>query len=89
MPVWGWTLARNPNAKLAIIAPQLSEIRNQLADLLDDTFHQIRDKTRHQLRATEALATHDRVQDMLNAVGLEVPKLSDLAVGVAAGSRRH
>ena len=32
---------------------------------------QIRDKTRHQLRATEALATHDRVQDMLNAVGLE------------------
>lgn len=32
-------LAQNPNAKLAIIAPQLSEIRNQLADLLDDTFH--------------------------------------------------
>ena len=32
---------------------------------------QIRDKTRHQIRATEALATHDRVQDMLNAVGLE------------------
>ena len=32
-------LAQNPNAKLAIVAPQLSEIRNQLADLLDDTFH--------------------------------------------------
>ena len=28
----------NPQAKLAIISPQLSEIRNQLADLLDDTF---------------------------------------------------
>jgi probable DNA repair protein len=32
-------LTQNPNATLAIVAPQLSEIRNQLADLLDDTFH--------------------------------------------------
>ncbi len=32
-------LDENPQAKLAIIAPQLSEIRNQLADLLDDTFY--------------------------------------------------
>lgn len=37
-----WTklnLDKNPNAKLAIVAPQLSEIRNQLADLLDDVFY--------------------------------------------------
>ncbi len=33
------TLDTNPQAKLAIIAPQLSEIRNQLADLLDDVFY--------------------------------------------------
>ena len=32
-------LAENPNTKLAIVAPQLSDIRNQLADLLDDTFY--------------------------------------------------
>ena len=32
-------LDENPNTKLAIVAPQLSEIRNQLADLLDDTFY--------------------------------------------------
>jgi exodeoxyribonuclease-5 len=32
-------LVENPQAKLAIIAPQLSEIRNQLADLLDDVFY--------------------------------------------------
>jgi probable DNA repair protein len=32
-------LTQNPIATLAIVAPQLSEIRNQLADLLDDTFH--------------------------------------------------
>ena len=34
-------LDENPNAKLAIIAPQLSEIRNLLTDLLDDTFYPI------------------------------------------------
>lgn len=32
-------LNKNPQAKLAIIAPQLSQIRNQLADLLDDVFY--------------------------------------------------
>ena len=32
-------LMQNPKAKLAIVAPQLSEVRNQLADLLDDTFY--------------------------------------------------
>ena len=32
-------LMQNPTSKLAIVAPQLSEIRNQLADLLDDTFY--------------------------------------------------
>lgn len=32
-------LAENPNAKLAIVSPQLSNIRNQLADLLDDLFY--------------------------------------------------
>ncbi len=32
-------LSKNPQAKLAIVAPQLSEIRNQLADLLDDVFY--------------------------------------------------
>ena len=32
-------LVQNPRAKLAIVAPQLSEVRNQLADLLDDTFY--------------------------------------------------
>ena len=32
-------LTHNPNAKLAIVSPKLSEIRNQLADLLDDTFY--------------------------------------------------
>jgi probable DNA repair protein len=32
-------LADNPNAKLAIVSPQLSNIRNQLADLLDDVFY--------------------------------------------------
>lgn len=32
-------LDENPQAKLAIVAPQLSEIRNQLADLLDDEFY--------------------------------------------------
>ena len=32
-------LDKNPQAKLAIVAPQLSEIRNQLADLLDDVFY--------------------------------------------------
>ncbi len=29
-------LTQNPNTKLAIVAPQLNEIRNQLVDLLDD-----------------------------------------------------
>ena len=33
------SLMQNPKAKLAIVAPQLSEVRNQLADLLDDTFY--------------------------------------------------
>ena len=32
-------LDANPDAKLAIVAPQLNEIRNQLANLLDDTFY--------------------------------------------------
>ncbi|MGB7816029.1 MAG: PD-(D/E)XK nuclease family protein [Methylotenera sp.] len=32
-------LDENPNAKLAIITPQLNETRNQLADLLDDVFY--------------------------------------------------
>lgn len=32
-------LTANPDAKLAIVSPQLSEIRNQLADLLDDVFY--------------------------------------------------
>ncbi len=32
-------LQENPNAKLAIVSPKLSEIRNQLADLLDDVFY--------------------------------------------------
>ena len=32
-------LADNPDAKLAIVSPQLSNIRNQLADLLDDVFY--------------------------------------------------
>ncbi len=32
-------LALNPHANLAIITPILSNIRTQLADLLDDTFH--------------------------------------------------
>ena len=31
--------AENPNIKLAIVSPQLSAIRNQLADLLDDVFY--------------------------------------------------
>ena len=31
-------LDENPNVKIAIVAPQLSEVRNQLADLLDDIF---------------------------------------------------
>lgn len=34
-------LTENPNAKLAIVVPRLSEIRNQLADLLDDVFFPI------------------------------------------------
>ncbi len=33
------SLAQNPQANLAIITPVLGNIRNQLADLLDDTFH--------------------------------------------------
>jgi exodeoxyribonuclease-5 len=32
-------LAEHPQAKLAIVAPQLNDIRNPLADLLDDTFY--------------------------------------------------
>ena len=32
-------LTENPKAKLAIVAPQLNEVRNQLADLLDDVFY--------------------------------------------------
>ena len=32
-------LAQNSKIKLAIVAPQLSEVRNQLADLLDDIFY--------------------------------------------------
>ncbi|MDZ4213047.1 MAG: DNA helicase, partial [Methylotenera sp.] len=32
-------LEANPNAKLAIVSPRLSDIRNQLADLLDDGFY--------------------------------------------------
>lgn len=32
-------LALNPSAQLAIISPALSNIRRELADLLDDTFH--------------------------------------------------
>ena len=33
------TLAHNPNANLAILTPILGNIRRQLANLLDDTFH--------------------------------------------------
>ena len=33
------TLDQNPHTKLAIVAPQLSEIRNRIADLLDDVFY--------------------------------------------------
>ncbi len=37
---WVWQqLAENPNARLAIVVPRLSEVRNQLADLLDDVFY--------------------------------------------------
>ena len=32
-------LTHNPRAKLAIVSPKLSEIRSQLAELLDDTFY--------------------------------------------------
>lgn len=32
-------LAENPKARLAIVVPRLSEVRNQLADLLDDVFY--------------------------------------------------
>ncbi len=32
-------LAQNPDAQLAIVSPILGNIRRQLADLLDDTFH--------------------------------------------------
>lgn len=32
-------LAQNPAARLAIVVPRLSEVRNQLADLLDDVFY--------------------------------------------------
>lgn len=32
-------LAENPAARLAIVVPRLSEVRNQLADLLDDVFY--------------------------------------------------
>ncbi len=32
-------LEGNPNARLAIVVPRLSEVRNQLADLLDDVFY--------------------------------------------------
>ncbi|MDP1596738.1 MAG: PD-(D/E)XK nuclease family protein [Methylotenera sp.] len=32
-------LDENPNTKLAIVSPRLSDIRNQLADLLDDSFY--------------------------------------------------
>ncbi|HSI43452.1 MAG TPA: PD-(D/E)XK nuclease family protein [Methylotenera sp.] len=32
-------LADNPNAQLAIVSPVLGNIRRELADLLDDTFH--------------------------------------------------
>ena len=46
-------LDENPQAKLAIITPQLNESRNQLADLLDDVFYpasvrpSLADLTRH------------------------------------------
>lgn len=33
------SLTENPNTKLAIVVPRLSEIRSQLADLLDDVFY--------------------------------------------------
>lgn len=32
-------LAENPQSKLAIVVPRLTEVRNQLADLLDDVFY--------------------------------------------------
>ncbi|HQS42793.1 MAG: DNA helicase [Methylotenera sp. 17-45-7] len=32
-------LSHNPNAKLAIVTPTLSEVRNKLADLLDEEFY--------------------------------------------------
>lgn len=32
-------LAAAPNARIAIVTPRLSEVRNQLADLLDDVFY--------------------------------------------------
>lgn len=32
-------LEKNPQAKLAIASPRLSDVRNQLADLLDDSFY--------------------------------------------------
>ena len=54
------------------LAGTRADARNQMPSHMSARMpSQIRDKTRHQLRATEARATHDRVQDMLNAVGLE------------------
>jgi probable DNA repair protein len=38
----GWAMQQitaNPHVKLAIVTPRLSEVRNQLADLLDDVFY--------------------------------------------------
>ncbi|NOT14007.1 MAG: DNA helicase [Methylotenera sp.] len=34
-------LDQNPHLKLAIVVPQLNEVRNQLADLLDDVFYPV------------------------------------------------
>ena len=43
-------LTDNPNLKLAIVSPQLSNIRSQLADLLDDVFYPT--SVRHKLSGT-------------------------------------
>ena len=50
------------------LAGTRADARNQMHS---QTPPNIRDQTRHHSRATDAQATHDRVQAMLNAVGLE------------------
>ncbi len=70
-------LTETPNTKLAIVSPKLSEIRNQLADLLDDVFypasvrsHQFNVPRNYNFSLGTPLSQQPMIQNALNLLRL-------------------